>query len=160
METNKVQKPEYIENQVNNNCQQFYGPVSNCVFAMPGSNVGMPIQEKNTSVQNINKVDAAIKTVFDANICDSPDWVAVVRLLRELELKQSNGLPYDAEYINGVCGQTITSNTSIARAVMNVKIGGKYPKWHIKSGEETREMPKILALYNQIAEIVVGILDK
>ena len=41
MEENKAYKPEYIENQVNNNCQQFYGPVSGCVFAMPGSHVHM-----------------------------------------------------------------------------------------------------------------------
>lgn len=32
-------KPQYIENQTNNNCQQFYGPISNCVFAMPGATV-------------------------------------------------------------------------------------------------------------------------
>ncbi len=41
MEDNKAFKPEYIENQVNNNCQQFYGPISGCVFAMPGSHVHM-----------------------------------------------------------------------------------------------------------------------
>lgn len=32
-------KPQYIENQTNNNCQQFFGPISGCVFAMPGANV-------------------------------------------------------------------------------------------------------------------------
>ena len=41
METNKAYKPEYIENQVNNNCQQFFAPISGCVFAMPGSHVHM-----------------------------------------------------------------------------------------------------------------------
>lgn len=42
METNQAQKPEYIEHQENNNCQQFFGPVSGCVFAMAGSTVNMP----------------------------------------------------------------------------------------------------------------------
>ena len=32
-------KPVYINEQHNNNCQQFYGPVTGCVFAMPGANV-------------------------------------------------------------------------------------------------------------------------
>ena len=164
METNQAQKPEYIEHQENNNCQQFYGPISGCVFAMPGSTVNMQApstnQEKSTQSQIENKIDAAIKAVFEANICESPDWVAVVRLFQERGLKQLNGLPYDADYINSVCGQTVTSQSSISRAVMNDKIGGRYPNWIIRSGTESREMPKILALYNQIADIAVGILDK
>lgn len=30
-------KPVYIKEQQNHNCQQFYGPVTGCVFAMPGA---------------------------------------------------------------------------------------------------------------------------
>lgn len=33
------QKPQYIHEQHNTNCQQFFGPVTGCVFAMPGANV-------------------------------------------------------------------------------------------------------------------------
>ena len=32
-------KPIHIEKQENHNCQQFYGPVTGCVFAMPGATV-------------------------------------------------------------------------------------------------------------------------
>ena len=32
-------KPVYINEQHNHNCQQFYGPITGCVFAMPGANV-------------------------------------------------------------------------------------------------------------------------
>lgn len=39
MEIDKLQKPDYIEHQENHNCQQFFGPVTGCIFAMPGSNV-------------------------------------------------------------------------------------------------------------------------
>lgn len=42
MENNIAKKPEFIGKQENHNCQQFYGPVSGCVFAMPGSTVQMP----------------------------------------------------------------------------------------------------------------------
>lgn len=31
--------PANITHQTNNNCQQFFGPVTGCVFAMPGANV-------------------------------------------------------------------------------------------------------------------------
>ena len=32
-------KPQYIHEQHNHGCQQFFGPVTGCVFAMPGANV-------------------------------------------------------------------------------------------------------------------------
>ena len=32
-------KPVYINEQRNHNCQRFYGPVTGCVFAMPGATV-------------------------------------------------------------------------------------------------------------------------
>lgn len=32
-------KPVHIERQENHNCQQFFGPVTGCVFAMPGATV-------------------------------------------------------------------------------------------------------------------------
>lgn len=34
-----AEKPQYIKEQHNHGCQQFYGPVVGCVFAMPGANV-------------------------------------------------------------------------------------------------------------------------
>ena len=45
METNKAPKPANIERQENHDCQQFFGPVSGCVFAMPGSHVTMPSEK-------------------------------------------------------------------------------------------------------------------
>lgn len=48
--------PANITHQTNNNCQQFFGPVTGCVFAMPGANVYQqptpapkPKAEKKTS---------------------------------------------------------------------------------------------------------------
>lgn len=34
-----VGKPHYIHEQHNSGCQQFFGPVTGCIFAMPGANV-------------------------------------------------------------------------------------------------------------------------
>lgn len=160
MENIQAQKPENIERQENNYCQQFFGPISNCVFIMPRRQDAESGEENISQEQRESNVDSAIKALFKENICDSPDWAAVVRLLQERGLKQPNGLLYDADYINNVCGQVVTNKQSIERAVMNYKIGGLYPNWYVRSGTESREMPKILALYNQIAGIVVSILDR
>lgn len=45
---NMPQKPQYIHEQHNTNCQQFFGPVTGCVFAMPGANVYQSPQAANT----------------------------------------------------------------------------------------------------------------
>ena len=37
--TDQPAKPQYIHEQHNHGCQQFFGPVTGCVFAMPGANV-------------------------------------------------------------------------------------------------------------------------
>lgn len=69
METNQAQKPEYIEHQENNNCQQFYGPISGCVFAMPGSTVNMQApQPKQEPMEPISKkeIDDFIKKAAQA----------------------------------------------------------------------------------------------
>lgn len=50
MEDNKAYKPDYIENQVNNNCQQFFGEIKECVFAMPGSTV-------NTAAERVGNAE-------------------------------------------------------------------------------------------------------
>ncbi len=57
MEENKAQKPEYIGKQENHNCQQFYGHVSGCVFAMPGSHVHMPGSDKEDPLTPLTKED-------------------------------------------------------------------------------------------------------
>ena len=64
METNQIQKPEYIEHQENNNCQQFFGPVSGCVFAMPGSYVGMPNASDKTYCEYINREELAKQGLY------------------------------------------------------------------------------------------------
>ena len=110
--------------------------------------------------KEISKVDAAIKAVFDANICESPDWVAVTRLLQERNLRQDNGLQYDADYINKICGQDVTSSNSISRSFMTYNVGGRYPNWVVKQGADTRETPNKMRRYMNIAKIVADILDK
>lgn len=131
------------------------------IQVMNAENITTPTVQPAQSQQPtaLNKVDAAIKAVFDSNLCESADWIAVTRLLQERGLKQPNGLPYDAARINEICGQEVTSANSISRSIMNERIGGRYPNWTIRSGCNTREMPNKLRHYNAIAKIVADILD-
>lgn len=45
MQMQEGNKPTYIKEQHNHNCQQFFAPVSSCVFAMPGANVTQHAQQ-------------------------------------------------------------------------------------------------------------------
>ena len=37
MQMSEDYKPTYINEQHNNNCQQFFGPITNCTFMMPAA---------------------------------------------------------------------------------------------------------------------------
>ena len=54
-------KPLYIGEQHNHNCQQFYGPVTGCVFAMPGATVnqypeGAHVHGKEPLTEEVDEV--------------------------------------------------------------------------------------------------------
>lgn len=65
---NMPQKPQYIHEQHNTNCQQFFGPVTGCVFAMPGANVYQTPQP----AMNPPKAKAKKKHTANANKTDAP----------------------------------------------------------------------------------------
>ena len=65
---NMPQKPQYIHEQHNTNCQQFYGPVTGCVFAMPGANVYQSPQPSNKSP----KTQPKKKHTANADKTDTP----------------------------------------------------------------------------------------
>lgn len=109
----------------------------------------------NKSPAPNNKADEAILDVFEANICDSPDWSVVLRLFQERNIRRPNGLPYDAQYINELCGQDVTTARSISRSFMTDSVEGKFPNWRVKAGYETRESSNLLRHYNDIAKIIV-----
>lgn len=55
-------KPVHIEKQENHNCQQFYGPVTGCVFAMPGATVNQYPNAVTTQNDAASKSSANDKT--------------------------------------------------------------------------------------------------
>ena len=59
---NQPAKPVYIHEQHNSNCQQFFGPVTGCVFAMPGAVVNQyPAEGTAKAVRNESSTQNATR---------------------------------------------------------------------------------------------------
>lgn len=153
METNKAQKPEYIENQVNNNCQQFFGTVTGCVFAMPGSNVGMPNAVVEKATVSTKTLEERILAVYRANLCkNKADWGIVFRLLRELGRFKPTEYYECAELINTTCGEVLTDEDSIRLSKPNLSLRGSY-KTGWQDTKPTVQTESLLKRYNEIADV-------
>ena len=148
MEENKANKPEYIENQTNNNCQQFFGPVSGCVFAMPGSTVNMPSENKASS----QDAEKRVLAVYESRLCESKaDWGIVFRLLVEDGIFRVKDICAGTKYINTCCGANVTTEDAISRSLAMLNLAGTYRVgWTAR--EANRETAGKLLLYNTIAK--------
>lgn len=65
METPEDYKPTYIHEQHNNNCQQFFGPITNCTFTMPAAMPSSSRKPKATKQKKVgdNKLSGKPKTL-------------------------------------------------------------------------------------------------
>ena len=122
------------------------------------------IEDREQFIMGIVKSDAplpekVILAVYNCVRCDTTDWAVVVSMLEEKDLLHRKAYDSDAKLINSVCGKKVTSPDSLSRSVFNDKIGGKYPNWIIKDGEESRQMPNKLNKYLEIGEIVTKVLQ-
>ena len=61
-------KPQYIHEQHNHGCQQFFGPVTGCVFAMPGANVYQTLSSTKTKTDSSSKKSSSLPDVSAAKI--------------------------------------------------------------------------------------------
>ena len=112
----------------------------------------IPITE--STQQPLTGIDAGIMAVYRTNICTAQaDWAVIVKILEEQGTWHKSAFSADADYINRVCGTTVTSANSIARSPIFTKISGKYPDWTIRPSEQTRETASKLQTYLQIAEL-------
>ena len=73
--------------QTNENCQVFNGPISGCVFAMPGATVNQhPVQRISANKENEGETEAGIQEeeplrnhIFDSRIFDTDDKLKKLR---------------------------------------------------------------------------------
>ena len=61
-------KPQYIHEQHNHGCQQFFGPVTGCVFAMPGANVYQNPSSTKTKTDASSKKSSSLPDVSTVKI--------------------------------------------------------------------------------------------
>lgn len=66
--TDQPAKPQYIHEQHNHGCQQFFGPVTGCVFAMPGANVYQTLSSTKTKTDSSSKKSSSLPDVSAAKI--------------------------------------------------------------------------------------------
>lgn len=84
MEENKAQKPEYIGKQENNNCQQFFGPVSGCVFAMPGSHVTMPSEKPSPQQPRVPQPGEELFRFIHPSVTDEKERIKIHQEVKNL----------------------------------------------------------------------------
>lgn len=61
MEKSEDYKPTYIHEQHNNNCQQFFGPITNCTFTMPAPQPSSSKKPKATKQKNAGERKSSVK---------------------------------------------------------------------------------------------------
>lgn len=96
--------------------------------------------------------------VHQAHLCNAADWAVVSRIMEEKGTWQRNAFTAHAEYINSICGENVTSSTSLSRSPIYTKVAGEYPNWTIRPSEQTRETASKLQTYLQIAELFTSSL--
>lgn len=111
-----------------------------------------------TISNNLIGIDAGIMTVHQSHLCNAADWAVVSRILEERGTWQRNAFTAHAEYINDICGENVTSSTSLSRSPIYTKVAGEYPNWTIRPSEQTRETASKLQTYLQIAELFISSL--
>lgn len=111
-----------------------------------------------TISNNLTGIDAGIMAVHQAHLCNAADWAVVSRIMEEKGTWQRNAFTAHAEYINSICGENVTSSTSLSRSLIYTKVAGEYPNWTIRPSEQTRETASKLQTYLQIAELFISSL--
>ena len=115
---------------------------------------------QSSPTQKENCINAGIMAVHQAHLCKAADWAVVSRILEEKGTWQRNAFTAHAEYINNVCGENVTSSTSLSRSPIYTKVAGEYPNWTIRPSEQNRETAGKLQDYLKIGKIFTDALER
>ena len=110
---------------------------------------------KDQAKQEPDRNKRAVLAVHQHCSCNAADWAVVVKLLEEQGAFPKSAYQYAAAYINETCGVDVTSSKSLARSIIYTKVIGKYPNWRIKDEEVSRETPKKLHRFMEIAKVFI-----
>ena len=99
----RVEKNGTVIYQTNHNCQQFSGPISGCVFAMPGAIVNQsPVQQcvaeekeedaGQTAEEKEDEVVNQLKPMFFGNEAEARDFLACVQGMKPKQITEKVNL--------------------------------------------------------------------
>ena len=117
-----------------------------------------PAEDAELVQEEYDGIEAGIRAVYKANICNKADWAAVVKILEEKGELQKNAYKADAKYINRICGKEVTTANALSRSLIFTKITGEYPNWSVRPSEQNRETAGKLQTYLQIGKIFTSAL--
>lgn len=83
--------PANIHEQHNTNCQQFFGPVTGCVFAMPGANVYHTAEKPKTATAKKSTSSSSLPDVSAATVKKAKQ-AKKTKVTRELMTFRSRGI--------------------------------------------------------------------
>ena len=113
----------------------------------------------SSELNSDNPIDAGIRAVHEANVCNQADWAVVVKIMEEKGEIQKGAYSADADRINRVCGLKVTNANSLSRSPIFTKITGEYPNWSVRPSEQNRETAGKLQTYLQIGKIFTDALN-
>lgn len=117
-------------------------------------------QQEPIGQKYLTGIDAGIMAVHQTHLCNKADWAVVSRILEERGTWQRNAVTAHAEYINDICGENVTSSTSLSRSPIFTKIVGEYPNWSVRPSEQNRETAGKLQDYLEIGKIFTDALER
>lgn len=156
MEMPEDYKPTYIHEQHNNNCQQFFGPITNCTFTMPAAKPSSSRKPKATKQKNAGekKLSGKPKTLkyYTSDIEDDEKKArkerveAVFRLWAKWEWIDKNTIADDFHsFFKGHdrhCNITWTTNA----AILTLLLQGLIPRKDVIA-EQTGCHPNSLVIH-------------
>ena len=119
-----------------------------------------PAEDAELVQEEYDGIEAGIRAVYEANVCNQADWAVVVKIMEEKGEIQKSAFSADAEYINRICGKKVTTANSLSRSPIFTKITGEYPNWSVRQSEQNRETAGKLQTYLQIGQIFTDHLSQ
>ena len=103
----KIEHKDSTIYQTNENCQVFNGPISGCVFAMPGATVNQsPVQQVTPTM-----VEDKLETIEDDSVLEEPEEVNgtdLVEKLKPIFFNNENDVRLFLKEISGMKDKDIT----------------------------------------------------
>ncbi len=82
-------KPTYIHEQHNSNCQQYFGPITGCIFAMPGATVNQHVGAGMAEPKEEDEpIIARLTPIFFGDEAEARKFLATIRGMKSTQITE------------------------------------------------------------------------